>query len=489
MSEAVELKKLAQGLSLLYAEDNEPLRLNASKLLENFFTDLRSAEDGESALELFKKRAADILITDIKMPHRDGLSLIKAIRELAPHTKCIIMSAFDDKPLLLEAINSGVYAYLKKPVNLIELTQTLLKAVLEIKKEHENELFLLHMQTIFNYQSSMVALLEGKNVVVANQLFLDFFKDRDIGSHFLAHDGFLYNYAGIDWFDVAAGNEKKLFHVKMQDASRKMCHFILKYKSIPAKKSYAILSFDDITELNLLGLFDAKKAKNDEEIEKNHSLYKLLEVLQRNSAELEVHNFYKGLSITNSGIISEVKKDSLFIKSSFLQLKGIQFERKTLLVSEALPFHLECTILEKIGFETQVAVLSGLRFVETSAVQRKTIRVSVEEKHNVSLFLNEKKFHAEIEIEDISLNAIRLSLGALPAGLEKGDLVRLDIVLALDKRPIILNTDAKVYTKVEHRHAFSVVFLFDGIQKSELVKYITKRQMAIIREFKGLQNG
>jgi hypothetical protein len=103
--------------------------------------------------------------------------------------------------------------------------------------------------------------------------------------------------------------------------------------------------------------------------------------------------------------------------------------------------------------------------------------------------LNEKKFHADIDIEDISLDGVRLSLRALPAGLQKGDLVRLDIVLEVDKHPLILNTQAKVYTKVEHRHSFSVVFLFDGIKKSELIKYITSRQMEIIREFKGLQNG
>jgi hypothetical protein len=202
-----------------------------------------------------------------------------------------------------------------------------------------------------------------------------------------------------------------------------------------------------------------------------------------------VHNFYKGLSITNSGVISSIKEGQLEIKSTYLQLKSIQFEQKTLLVSELLPQHLECSTLKQIGFERQVATFSELRFVSTSAVQRKTIRVNIEGNHTVSLFLNDKKFHADIEIEDISLDAIRLSLGALPAGLQKDDLVRLDIVLEMDKRPLIFNTQAKVFSKTEHRHSFSVVFLFEDIKKSDLVKYITKRQMAIIREFKGLQNG
>lgn len=499
MEKVLELKEHAKGFRVLYAEDNEPLRLNATKLLSKFFDDVVSAADGLEALEIFKKSPADILITDIKMPGMDGLALAKEIHEIAPKTKMIVMSAFDEKELLMEAIKSGIFSYLKKPVNVKELTATLYDAIEEIEKEQANELFYANLKSVFNYQSSMVAMLDGDALLMVNQFFLDFFAVKNIeeftsiygslGSQFLEHDSFLYNYAGIEWFSIVETNEKKLFHVKMRDSTKKIHHFILKYKKIPEKKAYGILSFDDITELNLLGLFDAKKAKNDEEIEKTHSLINLLEVLQRNSAEIEVHNFYKGLSITNSGIIMQVLKDSILLKSTFLQLKGMQIEQKVILVSDVLPYHLECSVIKKIGFEKQQVELAGLRFVETSAVQRKTIRVSVAEHHSVSLFVEEKKFHTDIEIEDISLDGVRLSLGALPAGLNKGDDVRLDIVLEVDKRPMILNTKATLYAKREHKYSFSLVFLFEDIKKSELTRYITKRQMAIIREFKGMQNG
>lgn len=499
MSELLELKSLAAGHSVMYVEDNEPLRLNAMKLLSKFFRDLRSAKDGVEALELLSQRGVDILITDIKMPRMDGLRLIKELKEFAPKSRAIIMSAFDEKSMLLQAIESGVFAYLKKPVNVAELTQTLQKALLQIKKEQESELFFAHLHTIFNYQSSMVIMLQEEKIVVANEIFLAFFgfkkmKDLDLdlgmlGERFLAHDGFLYNGFGVDVLEMLLNTSHRLFHVKMQDANHKMHHFIVKYNPIESKKGYGILSFDDVTELNLLGLFDAKKAQEDSKEEQNRSLEKLLGVLQRNGAEVEVHNFYKGLSITNSGVIGSLNEGVLEIKTTYLQLKSIQFEQKTLLVSDMLPQHLECGLLKQIGFERQVAAFAELRLVSTSAVQRKTIRVSVEGNNTVSLFLNEKKFHADITIEDISLDAVRLSLAALPAGLQKDDRVRLDIVLELDKRPLIFNTQAKVFSKTEHRHSFSVVFLFEDIKKSDLVKYITKRQMAIIREFKGLQNG
>ena len=117
------------------------------------------------------------------------------------------------------------------------------------------------------------------------------------------------------------------------------------------------------------------------------------------------------------------------------------------------------------------------------------MRVVPEDKHSVSLFLGENKFHGDIKIEDISLNAVKLKLNALPAGLQKGDEVTIDMVLELDKKPLIINTKATMFRKSELKRSFSVVFMFDESKRKELTNYITKRQMAIIREFKGLQHG
>jgi CheY-like chemotaxis protein len=499
MSDLKELQESARGFTVLYAEDNEALRLNATKLLKKFFDTVYVAPDGQEALEIFKREQIDILITDIKMPRMDGFELCENIKKIDAKTRFIIMSAFDDKAFLVRAIEDGIFSFLKKPVNVTELTSTLLKAIHHIKQEQEKELFFLHLKNVFNYQGSMVLMLNRRDAVLANQIFLNFFDVEsveefvaeygDLGKQFLEHDGFLYNHGEIDWYDVIELNEKKLFHIKMQNREGRTRHFILKYQGIPEKEGHGIVSFDDVTELNLLNLFDEKQTKSDVKVEDSRALFDLLEVLQRNSAQIEVHNYYKGLSITNNAIISDVNHESLTIKSTFLQLKAMQFEQKAFIVSEALPQHLECSNVIKIGFEKQTAELKGLRFTETSPVKRKTIRVIPDEKQTVSLFIRENRFHGDVSIEDISLDAVKLKLNALPAGLEKGDEVILDIVLELDKRPLIINTKATMLRKSESRHSFSVVFIFVDIKKNELVKYITKRQMAIIREFKGLQNG
>ena len=496
MNRLKDLKNNTKGFSVLYVEDNKALRANATKLLLKFFDVVDNAEDGLEGLELFKKYHYSIVITDIKMPSMDGTTLSKHIKKIRPDTKVIIMSAFDDKEYLLTFIELGIFRFLKKPVNITNLAEVLYDAILEIKHEHNTKLFYTHLQNIFNYQSSMVMMIHKSRPILANQIFLDFFdvetiedfrdKFKDLGEEFMPHDGFLYNHGEIDSFDVLFLNEKKLFHIKLKDKNNKIRHFLLKYQNIPEKADHGILSFDDVTELHLLKLFDEKEFKNDENLKDTKAMYDLLEVIQRNSAKVELHNYYKGLSITNDAVIAKIKKNSIVIKTNYLQEKAIQYERKSIIVSDALPHPIACDEVLSLEFENQSIEFKNIHFVSTSPVTRSTIRVVAEEQYTVSLFLGDNKFQGDVGIEDISIDAVKLSLNALPAGLQQDDEVLIDMVLTMDNRPFIINSKATMLRKKEFRHSFSVVFLFDGSKKNELVKYVTKRQMAIIREFKGL---
>jgi YesN/AraC family two-component response regulator len=496
-----QLQRDAEGYSILHVEDNEALRENASKLLKKFFATVYTASDGKEGLALFKKHNPNIVLTDIKMPHMTGIELAQNIRKISPYTKIIIMSAFDDKEYLYEAIEIGIFRFLKKPVNLGNLTEILHSAVVEIKHEDNVKLFDAYIKTIFNYQSAMVVMMKGEELIFANQALLDFFelsevsecieKFGDFGNVFLEHNGFLYNQADKNWFDAISKNPKKLYHVKLKDKEGKSRHFILKFQAIPEKNGYGVLSFDDITELNLLKLFDEKQSKRDENIQDTQALFKLLGVLQRNNAKVHLHNYYRGLSITNDAIITDVAKETVILKTNYLQQKAVQFEQRSLIVSDALPYVVACDNVVSMSFDKQNIEFKNLHFMVSSPVKRKTVRVIPEETHTVSLFLGENKFQGEARIEDISLDAVKLELNVLPAGLNEGSEVVLDLVLTTDKQHIIINTKAVMFRKQENKHSFSMVFMFkfEGSKKSDLVKYITNRQMSIIREFKGLQNG
>lgn len=94
------------------------------------------ASDGEMALPLIRKMKPDVLITDIKMPFMDGLSLSEIVKEEFPKIKIIIISGYDDFEYARQAITAGVDQYLLKPI-----TRTTLRGVLlELKEKIEQDM-------------------------------------------------------------------------------------------------------------------------------------------------------------------------------------------------------------------------------------------------------------------------------------------------------------------------------------------------------------
>ena len=74
------------------------------------------AADGEVALPLIRKTRPDVLITDIKMPFMDGLTVCKLVKKELPDIKIVILSGYDDFNYAKQAINIGVEDYLLKPI-------------------------------------------------------------------------------------------------------------------------------------------------------------------------------------------------------------------------------------------------------------------------------------------------------------------------------------------------------------------------------------
>ena len=95
------------------------------------------AGDGESALPLIQKTRPDVLITDIKMPFMDGLTLCHIVGQELPSTKRIIMSGYDDFEYARRAIREGVEQYLLKPITRKSMREALeeVRGKLEAQEE------------------------------------------------------------------------------------------------------------------------------------------------------------------------------------------------------------------------------------------------------------------------------------------------------------------------------------------------------------------
>lgn len=104
------------------------------------------AADGEMALPLITDAHPDVLITDIRMPFMDGLSLSKLVLEEFPETKIIILSGYDDFEYARQAIELGVEQYLLKPVTKASLMKVLREVRDKIEQEREQREYQVQFQ-------------------------------------------------------------------------------------------------------------------------------------------------------------------------------------------------------------------------------------------------------------------------------------------------------------------------------------------------------
>jgi YesN/AraC family two-component response regulator len=174
----VELQKKAQGLSLLYAEDNKNLQQQAMKVFTKIFSNVFVCGDAQEGLELFKKHLPEVVITDINMPGISGIEMAKRIKKIEPFTKIIITSAFDDKEHLFGAIDANVSKYLKKPISASGLVDSIEHVVDEILFEKNKDIF-------EHYVSVSTDTMYHKGRVLVVTKMSDFFKKSQILERYL----------------------------------------------------------------------------------------------------------------------------------------------------------------------------------------------------------------------------------------------------------------------------------------------------------------
>lgn len=102
------------------------------------FQVVASAYDGIAGLKLLKQFRPEVVITDIRMPGMDGLSLIEMAEEFLPETKFVVISGYTEFTYAQRALELGVKAYLDKPVTIEKVTKILrLLQTLPISSRYE----------------------------------------------------------------------------------------------------------------------------------------------------------------------------------------------------------------------------------------------------------------------------------------------------------------------------------------------------------------
>jgi DNA-binding NtrC family response regulator len=107
--------------SILVVDDELLIR----DLLYDFFTgqgwSISVAENGEKALEMLSEKPVDLILSDIKMPEMDGLTLASRVRQSHPHLPVVLMTGYPSVDTAVSALRNKVEDYVIKPFNINQL--------------------------------------------------------------------------------------------------------------------------------------------------------------------------------------------------------------------------------------------------------------------------------------------------------------------------------------------------------------------------------
>lgn len=105
------------GKKILLVDDEEGIRKVLGISLSDMGYDVITAENGEEAFSLFKETAPPIVLTDIKMPGMDGVTLLRAIKEVSPDTEVIMITGHGDMDLAIKSLKYEATDFVTKPIN------------------------------------------------------------------------------------------------------------------------------------------------------------------------------------------------------------------------------------------------------------------------------------------------------------------------------------------------------------------------------------
>jgi len=134
--------------------DDEPSVCEAVKaILEIEGIEVTTFTDSVAAAEDIKKNGYDLIISDLKMPKMTGLELYDAIKDAAPDSIYIIITAFGTIPSAVDAVKKGVYDYIPKPFTPDEVRIPIRRALEKRKLERENIALRTQIETRYSFQS------------------------------------------------------------------------------------------------------------------------------------------------------------------------------------------------------------------------------------------------------------------------------------------------------------------------------------------------
>ncbi len=125
--------------NLLIVDDEQGMRQLLTLVFGRAGHQVRAAENGKRALEMLRQGAADLIISDVKMPDMGGIELLRAVRGFLPDVAVVMMTAFATVDAAREAFKLGADDFIQKPFDVDELKLIVERALEKLNLRRENE--------------------------------------------------------------------------------------------------------------------------------------------------------------------------------------------------------------------------------------------------------------------------------------------------------------------------------------------------------------
>ena len=158
-----ELSFLLKNISILYVEDDKntsQLMYSTLALLSN---NVHLASNGVEALVLYHTVNPQLIISDIEMPEMSGIEFLQEIRKLDSQIPFILLTAYTDTDYLLPAANLNIQSYLVKPIQSLQLKESLYD-ILKVLNNN-NSLFIKLSETL-RYNKINLELISVDNTII-----------------------------------------------------------------------------------------------------------------------------------------------------------------------------------------------------------------------------------------------------------------------------------------------------------------------------------
>lgn len=135
------LKGISLVPTVLVLEDDRDTLAKLKRVLEKEGFAVITADNGEDGIRVLEHDKIDVVLADIKMPKKDGLQVLSAVKELHPDVEVIVLTGYGDENIAAKAMREGAVNFLKKPID-IDLMISAVEKAFEHVMRNRNILYL-----------------------------------------------------------------------------------------------------------------------------------------------------------------------------------------------------------------------------------------------------------------------------------------------------------------------------------------------------------